>query len=138
MYKIISGDTENYSDTVVYVRLHENGCYIPCEITEAEGICVKIPVDFEDEDGNTGQRLEDTVYRFAGGLHGDEPVGEIRQISGALRLGILERESESLRTLLQTANQAIAGEITVEEYQAAVSAVDEKLAVKLEIGTKKK
>lgn len=132
MYKIISGDTENYSDTVVYVRLHGNGCYIPCEIAEAEGACVKIPMDFEDEDDNTRKGLWDIVYRFADGLRGDEPIGEIQKISGALELELMKRESKNLHALLQTANRAIVGEITVEEYQAAESAVDEKLAVKLE------
>lgn len=41
MYKVtVDGVFAGYSDTAVFVRLHENGCYIPCEETEAEGVCV--------------------------------------------------------------------------------------------------
>ena len=42
MYAIKSGGkVVGYSDTVVYVRLHENGCYVPCDEAEAEGFCIK-------------------------------------------------------------------------------------------------
>ena len=38
MYAIKSGGkVVGYSDTVVYVRLHENGCYVPCDEAEAGG-----------------------------------------------------------------------------------------------------
>ena len=52
MYKVtVDGVFAGYSDTAVFVRLHENGCYIPCEETEAEGVCVKLPYEFQDDDG---------------------------------------------------------------------------------------
>ena len=39
MYKVtVDGVFAGYSDTAVFVRLHENGCYIPCEETEAEAV----------------------------------------------------------------------------------------------------
>ena len=41
MYAIKSGGkVVGYSDTVVYVRLHENGCYVPGDEAEAEGFCI--------------------------------------------------------------------------------------------------
>ena len=37
MYKVtVDGAFAGYSDTAVFVRLHENGCLVPCEETEAE------------------------------------------------------------------------------------------------------
>ena len=70
MYAIKSGGkVVGYSDTVVYVRLHENGCYVPCELAQAGGFCV------------------DFVYAFApGGLLGIEPVGSVENVSGTLML----------------------------------------------------
>ena len=57
MYKVtVDGVFAGYSDTAVFVRLHENGCYIPCEETEAEGVCVKLPYEFQDDEGNTVAR----------------------------------------------------------------------------------
>ena len=46
MYAIKSGGkVVGYSDTVVYVRLHENGCYVPCDEAEAGGFCIKTAID---------------------------------------------------------------------------------------------
>ena len=51
MYAIKSGGkVVGYSDTVVYVRLHENGCYVPCDEAEAEGFCIKTAIDRKDEE----------------------------------------------------------------------------------------
>lgn len=64
MYAIKSGGkVVGYSDTVVYVRLHENGCYVPCDEAEAEGFCIKTAIDRTDEETNeTTTYLEDFVY----------------------------------------------------------------------------
>ena len=77
-----------YSDTVVYVRLHENGCYVPCDEAEAGGFCIKTAIDRKDEEtGETTTYLEDFVYAFAdGGLLGIEPVGSVENVSGTLML----------------------------------------------------
>ena len=79
MYAIKSGGkVVGYSDTVVYVRLHENGCYVPCDEAEAGGFCIKTAIDRKDED---------FVYAFAdGGLLGIEPVGSVENVSGTLML----------------------------------------------------
>ena len=97
MYAIKSGGkVVGYSDSLVYIRLHENGCYVPCDAAEAEGFCVKTAIDRKDEEtGATTTYLEDFVYAFAdrldteepaGGLLGIEPVGSVENVSGTLML----------------------------------------------------
>lgn len=89
MYAIKSGgELVGYSDTVVYIRLHENGCYIPCDESEAEGFCVKTAIDRTDEEtGEETTFLEDFVYALADdGLLGVEPVGSVEAVSGTLML----------------------------------------------------
>ena len=89
MYKITSdGAVVGYSDTVVYIKLHENGCYIPCEKEEAEGFCVKTAIYFTDEETSEKMtRLEDFVYRLTeDGLNSVEPMGELEDVSGTLML----------------------------------------------------
>ena len=89
MYAIKSGgEVVGYSDTLVHIRLHENGCYVPCAEAEAEGFCVKTAIDRTDaETGETTTFLEDFVYALAdGGLLGIEPVGSVEAVSGALML----------------------------------------------------
>lgn len=89
MYKITSeGAVVGYSDTAVYIRLHNNGCYVPCEKEEAEGFCVKTAIDYTDEEtGEEMTRLEDFVYRLTeDGLNGVEPMGKLEPASGALML----------------------------------------------------
>ena len=84
MYAIRSGGkVVGYSDTVVYVRLHENGCYVPCDEAEAGGFCIKTAIDRKDEEtGETTTYLEDFVYAFADvGLLGIEPVGSVENVS---------------------------------------------------------
>lgn len=86
MYKVtVDGVAAGYSDTAVFIRLHENGSYIPCSEAEAEGVCVKLPYDHTDDEGNTVRTVEDAVFALAeGGLHGTEQVAELAQESGAL------------------------------------------------------
>lgn len=68
MYAIKSGGkVVGYSDTVVYVRLHENGCYVPCDEAE-RGAFASDGTDRKDEEtGETTTYLEDFVYAFADG-----------------------------------------------------------------------
>ena len=98
MYAIKSGGkVVGYSDTVVYVRLHENGCYVPCERAQAGGFCVKVPVDYTEENGETKTRLEDFVYKFSDDdLLGIEPTATVEQFSGALMLA----ESDKVMNIL--------------------------------------
>ena len=93
MYQIKqNGSVIGYSDDVIFVRLHENGCYVPCEREQAEGFCVKVAIDSKDADtGETVTRLEDFVYKFSdNGLLGIEPVGSVESVSGAIMLAKAE------------------------------------------------
>ena len=98
MYKVISdGEDVGYTDTVVYVRLHENGCYIPCDEAEADGFCVKLPYEYTDEEENAVRTLQDTVFAIPGHvMHGEEAVAELSRVEGAL----LMSEAEQVVTIL--------------------------------------
>lgn len=99
MYQIKQdGAVIGYSDTVVFVRLHENGCYVPCEREQAGGFCAKVAVDSTDADtGETVTRLEDFVYKFSDDdLLGVEPTAEVEQCSGTLMLA----ESDKVLNIL--------------------------------------
>lgn len=71
MYRLKTADGTVYADGIRYIRLHENGCYVECHMTQAEGICAKVQ-------GTTGcgdPTLVDIVYVLeAGAMHGHEPV----------------------------------------------------------------
>ena len=89
MYAIKSGGkVAGYADSFVYIRLHENGCYVLCDEAEAEGICAKIAQEYADaETGETATHIVDTVFRLTdNGLSGTEPKCEIESVSGALTL----------------------------------------------------
>ena len=86
MYRIISNGTTEYSESIVYIKLADNGCYIPCAREEAEGICVKIPVTHETEDGEM-RTVSDTVFKTKDdGLNGTEPSAEVEELLGAVAL----------------------------------------------------
>ena len=104
MYKITqTGAFAGYADSIVLIRLHSNGCYVPCEEAEAEGFCAKMAVTLTDEDGKEYQALSDTVFHFAGHtLKGTEPEGSYEEMSAALPL-----------TDAETAAKILLGEDTV-------------------------
>ena len=81
------GAFAGYADSIVPIRLHGNGCYVPCKEAEADGFCAKMAVTTENEDGTEQQTLCDTVFHLAGHtLKGDEPEGSYEQMSAALPL----------------------------------------------------
>lgn len=103
MYKVTQGDTLlGYSDTAVFVKLHTNGCYIPCSQTEAQGVCVKTPYTYEVTDEETGEvstitTVRDVVYALReGAMKGTEEVATLEQVNGAL---VIE-ESEQVVSIL--------------------------------------
>lgn len=76
-----------YADSVVNIRLHENGSYVPCADDEADGFCAKMAVPMKDEDGNEYHSLSDTVFCLAGHeLRGTEPVGSYEEMGAAIPL----------------------------------------------------
>ena len=76
-----------YADSVVNIRLHKNGSYVPCADDEADGCCAKMAVSMKDEDGNEYHSLSDTVFCLAGHeLRGTEPVGSYEEMGAAIPL----------------------------------------------------
>ena len=81
------GAFAGYADSIVLIKLHSNGCYVPCEEADAEGFCAKMAVTLTDEDGKEYQALSDTVFRLAGKLlKGTEPEGGYEEMGAALPL----------------------------------------------------
>lgn len=76
-----------YADSVVSIRLHENGSYVPCADDEADGFCAKMARELTTEDDESITGMVDIVYCFNGKvMHGDEPIGSFEQINGAAQL----------------------------------------------------
>lgn len=81
------GAFAGYADSIVLIKLHSNGCYVPCEEVEAEGFCAKMAVTLTDKDGKEYQALSDTVFRLAGKLlKGTEPEGSYEEMGAAIPL----------------------------------------------------
>lgn len=81
------GAFAGYADSIVLIRLHGNGCYVPCKEDQAEGFCAKMAVTMTDEDGKAYQALSDTVFRLAGKLlKGTEPEGIYEEMGAAIPL----------------------------------------------------
>ena len=91
------GAFAGYADSIVLIKLHRNGCYVPCEEAEAEGFCVKMAIAMTDEDGKEYQALSDTVFRLAGKLlKGTEPEGSYEEMGAALPLTDAENAAKIL------------------------------------------
>ena len=86
-----------YADSIIFIRLHSNGCYVPCKEAEAEGFCAKMAVTLTDEDGKEYQALADTVFHFIDHtLKGTEPEGSYEQMGAALPLTDAETAAKIL------------------------------------------
>lgn len=98
MYKITqNGAFDGYADSIVFIKLHSNGCYVPCKEEEAEGFCAKMAVTMTDEDGKEYQALSDTVFRLAGKLlKGTEPEGSYEEMGAAIPLTDAETAAKIL------------------------------------------
>ena len=98
MYKITqTGAFAGYADSIVFIKLHSNGCYVPCEEDQAEGFCAKMAVNITDEEGTEHQVLSDTVFRLAGKLlKGTEPEGSYEEMGAALPLTDAETAAKIL------------------------------------------
>lgn len=84
MYRVVvDGEPDRYSETLVYIKLAGNGCYIPCGQGEAEGFCVKLPIEYTDDDGNIIETVADTVFAlFESALTGKETVASVEEAEG--------------------------------------------------------
>lgn len=97
------GTFAGYADSIVPIRLHDNGCYVPCKEDQAEGFCAKMAVTLTDEEGNEYRTLTDTVYRTEGRtMKGTEPVGTYEQHGAAVPL----TEAEAALAELEAAYDA--------------------------------
>ena len=91
------GAFAGYADSIVLIKLHRNGCYVPCEEAQAEGFCAKMAVTLTDEDGKEYQALSDTVFHFAGHtLKGTEPEGSYEEMGAAIPLTDAETAAKIL------------------------------------------
>lgn len=91
------GAFAGYADNIILIRLHDNGCYVPCKETEAEGFCSKMAVNIMDEEGIEHQVLSDMVFRLTGHtLKGTEPEGSYEEMGAALPLTDAETAAKIL------------------------------------------
>lgn len=91
------GTFAGYADSIMPIRLHGNGCYIPCKEAEAEGFCAKMAVTITDKEGTEHQVLSDMVFHLAGYiLKGTEPEGSYEEIGAALPLTDAETAAKIL------------------------------------------
>lgn len=102
MYAITSNGETHYVDNIVYIKLNpNNGCYVMCSESEAEGICAKVPMEMTDETNNTFNTCEDTVFAIKeGGLHGTEKLCKIEPAKIAMDY-FNAKQSEELINMLQ-------------------------------------
>ena len=92
------GEFAGYADSILLIKLHGNGCYVPCEEAEAEGFCAKMAVTLTDEDGKEYQALSDTVFHLADHmLNGTEPEGSYEEIGAAILLTNAENALTELK-----------------------------------------
>ena len=116
-----------YADSVVNIRLHKNGSYVPCADDEADGFCAKMARELTTEDDESITGMVDTVYCFNGKvMHGDEPIGSFEQINGAAQLMNSENVVTALVGQAITPQRAVALRPMIE--QAAKSFTDAEAA----------
>ena len=81
------GTFAGYADSIVPIRLHDNGNYVPCKEDQAEGFCAKLAVTITDKEGTEHQVLSDMVFHLADHtLKGTEPEGSYEEMGAALLL----------------------------------------------------
>ena len=91
------GAFAGYADSIVPIRLHSNGCYVPCKEAEADGFCAKMAITITDEEGAEYQVLSDMVFHIAGHtLKGTEPEGSYEEMGAALPLTDAETAAKIL------------------------------------------
>ena len=91
------GTFAGYADSIVPIRLHSNGCYVPCKEDQAEGFCAKMAVTITDEEGTEHQVLSDMLFHLAGyTLKGTEPEGSYEEMGAALPLTDAETAAKIL------------------------------------------
>lgn len=130
MYVITSNGEIRYADSVIPIRLHGNGGYVPCDEADADGFCAKMAVPMKDEDGNEYHGLSDTVFCLAGHeLSGTEPVGSYEEMGAAVPLTDAETAVGAVVALTgEVVTVARAAELRPMIEQAAKSFTDAEAA----------
>ena len=91
------GAFAGYADSIVPIRLHGNGCYVPCKETEANGFCAKMAVTITDGEGTEHQVLSDRVFHLPGyTLKGTETKGSYEEMVAELKLTDAETAAKIL------------------------------------------
>ena len=91
------GAFAGYADSIVLIKLHSNGCYVPCKEAEADGFCAKMAVTIMDEEEIEHQVLSDTVFHLSDHtLKGTEPEGSYEEMGAALPLTDAETAAKIL------------------------------------------
>lgn len=91
------GAFAGYADSIILIRLHSNGCYVPCKEAEAEGFCAKMAGAITDEEGTEHQVLSDMVFHLTGHtLKGTEPEGSYEEMGAAMPLTDAETAAKIL------------------------------------------
>lgn len=91
------GAFAGYADSIVLIKLHSNGCYVPCKEDQAEGFCAKMAVTLTDKEGKEYQALSDMVFHLAGHtLKGTEPEGSYEEMGAAIPLTDAENAAKIL------------------------------------------
>lgn len=121
-----------YADSVVSIRLHENGSYVPCADDEADGFCAKMARELTTEDNESITGMVDTVYCFNEKvMHGGEPIGSFEQINGAAQLMNSENVVTALVGQVITPRRAAKLRLMIEA--AAMSLPDSDAAKAVEL-----
>lgn len=124
-----------YADSVVNIRLHKNGSYVPCADDEADGFCAKMAVPMKDEDGNEYHSLSDTVFCLAEHeLRGTEPVGSYEEMGAAIPLTEAESAVGAVVALTgEAVTMARAAELRPMIEMTAMSLSDGEAATAVEL-----
>ena len=94
------GAFAGYADSIVPIRLHGNGCYVPCKEDQAEGFCAKMAVIITDREGTEHQVLSQkaAMRKWARHCH-SQMQKQRRKFYLGRQIDELHRKSQSIETL---------------------------------------
>ena len=107
MYKITLSSSIQplYSEKLTYLYLNPNGCYSEFNQTKPnhyqpenpEGVCIRVPHIYEDEDGLSIATTKDVVYAlYEGALNGTEEICSVEEIDGSMLMYQMQMNIEQL------------------------------------------
>ena len=107
MYKItLSSSTQPlYSEKLIYLYLNPNNCYSEFNQTKPnlhqpgnpEGVCVRVPYVYEDENGALITATKEAVYAlYEGALNGTEEVCSLEEIDAGMLMYQMQTNIEQL------------------------------------------